>query len=171
MANQNRLPISEPNVRRRAQEFARRRKLAHTSETGLDDLASSSVGDSLAEPQKKLDTAPSLSKKRWANQPANAHPGLPSVEVVSQAIQIQIDTEAERPFELADLFTRKWIQRNSSFLVSFAFHLALFLVLSFFLLHGTGKALIVLEMMTSPKMDTRTGAESSLSLTVTRWRI
>ena len=74
---------------------------------------------------------------------------------VHSPIQIEIAEQEERPFELGDLLTREWMARNSSFLVSLAIHLLLFLLMSLILMHGTGKALIVFDMLTSPDIEER----------------
>lgn len=80
------------------------------------------------------------------------------------SVEIEIAKKADRPFELGDLLTRKWIARNSSFLVSLGVHLVIFLILSAVLLHGTGKALIVLELMSSPDVEEQMGVSVEADL-------
>lgn len=165
--HQNRLPINEPNVRRRAREFARRRELARNPGQEPDGLDPANRSPQTQDPSGAQAQAVVRSTPTVSDTPSilkRDQRGLPVVQAVEQQIRIQVEQTDDRPFELADLFTRKWIDRNSGFLVSFAFHLALFLAFSLFLIHGTGKALIVLTMMTSPAIDERTGADVQFDL-------
>ncbi len=81
-------------------------------------------------------------------------------------LAIQVEEEDDRPFELGDLLTRQWAARNSSFLVSFAIHTFLILLLSLFLITGTGKAIIVLEMLNSADIEEADGVMDELEVDI-----
>jgi hypothetical protein len=99
------------------------------------------------------------SKARFKKQEIRL-PGTGDSNFVSEngLLAIQLAEEEDRPFELGDLLTREWAARNSSFLVSFAIHTFLILIFSLVLITGTGKAIIVLEMLSSADIEEDDGA-------------
>lgn len=134
-SHQNRLPVSKPDDGYRQR---RNRQLLKPVDAGLPPensqhhfSSSRDSGDVLAQPVGSA----------WT-------PGI---------IKIEVHTPEPRPFELGDLLTREFMARNNSFLISLGLHTLLLLILSFFLIHGTGKAMIMLELLSSPDIEEQPG--------------
>lgn len=99
---------------------------------------------------------PKFVRRKRGRRTGNQHHRQQSSDQAAASIPrvaIQAIQDERRPFELGDLLTRAWIARNSSFLVSLILHLLLILVLSIVLIHGTGKAMILLEMLDSSDIE------------------
>lgn len=89
----------------------------------------------------------------------------PSREPASEStIQIEVSRDERRPFELADLLSREFIARNNSFLISLAVHTLILLLLSYMLIQGTGKAMIVLQLMSSPDLEKTAGVIAEIDV-------
>lgn len=82
-------------------------------------------------------------------------------------LQIEVQSEEQRPFELGDLLTREFAARNSSFLISLAFHTLMVLLLSLVLIHSTGKAMIMLDLMSSPDIEEFSGVIAEVEVDIT----
>ena len=86
--------------------------------------------------------------------------------IVSEVIEIEVENELIRPFELGDLLTREFAARNSGFLISLAFHTLVLLLLSLVLIHSTGKALIMLELLSSPDVEQYEGIIAEVDVNI-----
>ena len=81
-------------------------------------------------------------------------------------VEIEVEPDERRPFELGDILTREFAARNSSILVSFAFHILMMLLLSLVLIHSTGKAMIMLDLLSSPDVEEYDGVVAEIDLNI-----
>ena len=116
---------------------------------------------------RKLPATKSRSKgKRFKKNKKVQLPGMGAANFVKEngVLAIQLAEEDDRTFELGDLLTRNWAARNSSFLVSFAIHTFLILIFSLVLITGTGKAIIVLQMLNSADIEEDDGTIAEIEV-------
>lgn len=163
-SHQTRLPVSKPDFGDRQRRARAMGKLnAHSGSTATNDSDPSSVDSGVAQfSLESNNPKPSSVESSFANAVSLLR--ISETREIADSVRIQVASDDDRPFELGDLLTRKWVARNSSFLVSLGVHMVLFLILSAVLLHGTGKAMIVLELLSSPDIEERTGVTVEVDL-------
>ena len=110
-----------------------RRKMATQGSATTPGSAQSQPGSG---PTDSIQSSPSGAGILLAIPYAKSGDGIP--------VEIEVEPDERRPFELGDILTREFAARNSSILVSFAFHILMMLLLSLVLIHSTGKAMIML---------------------------
>lgn len=168
-----RLPVSKPNFgsrvsgdrepqplpesqRPKAQSVQKVQGALVSSSSTVDaqESAMRTAANSAAHQRPTVKVAQSSSRPP-VSSPAGIPLAIPVVKpiVVADAIEIVVEPEVRRPFELGDILTREFAARNSSFLISLAFHTLVLLLLSLVLIHSTGKALIMLELLSSPDVE------------------
>jgi hypothetical protein len=116
--------------------------------------------------QQQLDHQDSpVSQIRRARNIPTAIPIAKTGNLPPATVTIQIEPTESQPFELGDLLSRKWVSRNIGIVTSLLIHISVLLFLSMFLITiGTGKVMVVLEMITGPEMENVEGTETKFEL-------
>jgi len=163
--SRRRLPVARPDFGNKQSADS---DCAHGGGDGI--IPEPKTGDARS-PKKSPPKRGQENQKRF-RQPEYAAaihlPGISTGDFVSSNLPLAITVaeEEDRSFELGDLLTRQWAARNSSFLVSFAIHTFLILLFSLVLITGTGKAIIVLEMLSSPAIEEEDGVIAEIEVDI-----
>lgn len=175
-AHRARLPVSKPIFDRRTKDNYDRVGPAEPEKLEtlaisfpIDELpdSSSDLAKPLLAAESNPQTESGRNDGRWTLPPASLPVAIsPGKQVFAERIEIEVEPEERRPFELGDLLTREFAAQNSSFLISIAVHTLTLLLLSLVLIHSTGKALISLELFSSPDIEEFAGVIAELDVDI-----
>lgn len=179
--HRQRLPVSKPKFDHRTKEDGQRLAFPESPQANSPDEIVASTQSLPSVVMRDRPTGAALpivaADSQGQTKRAPSDPGPPvflpvdipmaiplAKPIVSGAVEIEVEAEERRPFELGDLLTREFAARNSSFLISLAVHTLMLLLLSLVLIHGTGKALIMLELLNSPDVEEYAGVVAEVEV-------